>query len=109
MPYAIPIIFESVPNPPPRIASKRQRKERRTPELHSTSLETSETMSLSDELLAGPSSECSTPKKRKLPKEVARLQTKIVVDKLLPSEASNCQADIDRVHLFLTSVHSISD
>ena len=35
MPYAIPTIFESVPNPPPKIASKRQRNERHTPELHS--------------------------------------------------------------------------
>ena len=35
MHYAVPTIFESGPNPPPRIASKRQRKERHTPELHS--------------------------------------------------------------------------
>ena len=40
-----------------------------------TSLESYETMCLSDEPLPGPSSECSTPKKLKLPKEVARLHT----------------------------------
>ena len=49
-----------------------------------TSLETSETTSLSDEPLPGPSSECSTPKKRKVPKEVARLRTKVCRLKNLP-------------------------
>ena len=42
-----------------------------------TSLESSESMCLLDEPLPGPSSECSTPKKQKLPKEVARLRTKV--------------------------------
>ncbi|KAI0216466.1 hypothetical protein LSAT2_031514 [Lamellibrachia satsuma] len=64
MPYVIPTIFESVPNSHPRIASKRQRKERHPPELHSTSLESSETTCLLDDPLHGQSSECSTPKKR---------------------------------------------
>ena len=42
-----------------------------------TSLGSSETTCISDEPLTGPSSECSTPKKRKLLKEVARLRTKV--------------------------------
>ena len=42
-----------------------------------TSLESSETTCLSDDPLHGQLSECSTPKKRKLPKEVARLRTKV--------------------------------